>query len=677
MMIERAQMVLSSDGWSAFSDPWFPELNGGAALFRQYPHLPHQLGALIATTTRINSWTVLAGLVFLGVFLVPLCFYLGARILGFSGLHASIAAFVAATARCMDPFGHDILAYGLTGKGLFGQLWGMNIAVLALAVWVASSTAQGAGLKDWARWARFALGALLISATLRTSLPASWLLVLCSLTAVLFLGPRSALRGRMRRFMAVGAGGAVLSLGFLVPFLTDLATANQTALEMQPELAQSVGAKEVLSRLAGGHYFDGGTAGLWTLLLICGLLSPAFFWKRKKRGRRITSGLALAGLISLLLLFGRATWGDWINPLPLVGRFHDHRYLLGLQLVAPWLIASVVVSSLHWLSDRTQPVLVLGVGGVALALAVGPVLVDLQMERAFSRGTQTSFDSSRTLLDQLVAKTEQDFPHRVALARPDGMIGGTSWLSWLRREGALTMGRPLHHYHHVHDFSLWWSRWVSAVDASRDRPVHPEDLTAAGVRRLFDPRRGAGTVEGHGPILVRSDLLITASSPRLDGVEIRWFQEGLHLDRQYPAVSFPGLSPASNQFTHTTRLEQRDVGVFQRLPRRAHPTGNVVSSYQSIPLRVTAEVTTKEVHTWLLLPHAWHPRWEVRVNGEPHPFGMLLPGWIGVPLSQGTSEVELHWPVSPVRGGLAALNLLVQMVLIFLLITRRLAEHRP
>ena len=677
MMVERASTVLEDDGWSAFCDPWFPELNGGAALFRQYPHLPHQVVAIVARLTPLGGWTVFSASVFLGVLLLPLCFYFGARLLGLSPPVAAASAFVAATVRCLDPFGHDLLAYGLAGKGLFGQLWGMNLATLALPAWVAASLQRGAGLSRWAPWARYSLAALLLSATLRSSLPAGWLLLVCSATVVPFAGPRRTLLPRLRRFLGVGLGGVLLALGSLVPFFADLPTTNRTALEMSPEFSRSIGATGILSRFSGGDYFDGGLIGLWTPLLALAFVSPLLVLLKPRLWPARLRGLSVAGLVSLLLLFGRSFWGDWVDTLPLAGRFHDHRYLLGLHLVGPWLIAATLIRFLEQVRKRTSQGLFLGLTGVIVMTTVGPVFADLRAEQEMALATQTAFEANRGLLDRLLAETEEDLPHRVALARPDGMVGGTTWLSWLRREGALTMGRPLHHYHHVHDFSLWWSRWVSAADGDRGRPVHPEDLAAAGVRRLLDPSLGSGTVEGPGPILVRSDLLVHAASPNLDGIAIRWFQEGLHLHRQYPSIVFPGLAPASTEFPHSTRLEDRDTKALQGLPTVVEPLGHLLATHADGPAHIRVEVEVTEEEAWLLLPHAWHPRWALTLNGEAHPYGMLLPGWIGTPLPPGKHSVELFWPSSSLRGIVALLSLLTHALLLWLLLTRREQALRP
>ena len=296
-----AAETLDEHGWTAFQDPWFPEVNGGAALFRQYPHFPHQIAAVVSVVFDIDPWLVLRSMIFLGVLLLPLFFYGGGRLVGLPPPSAALVALVAATLRTLDPFGHDLFHYGLSGKGLFGQLWGMNFAILALAAWLAASLRHGAGLRRWKPWARIGLAAVLVSATIRSSLPAGWLLVLCSLGAVLFAGPLRTLPARLGRFLLVGALALLLSLGFLLPFQADLPASHTTILEMAPDQLHSVGMEEVLRRLAGGAYFDGGTLGPWTILFGLALLAPLVGFFRPRLWDARLRGLSFAGLVALLL----------------------------------------------------------------------------------------------------------------------------------------------------------------------------------------------------------------------------------------------------------------------------------------------------------------------------------------------------------------------------------------
>ena len=667
MMIDRAADALASEGWASFQDPWFPELNGGAALFRSYPHLPHQVLALASVATGSEPWQVLSFSVFLGVLLLPLCFYIGARTLGLSESIAALSALAAVTFRCLDPYGHDLFAYGPAGKGLFAQLWGMNLAALALPATLAAVLPGGGGLSRWAPWARALLAALLLSLTIRTNLPAAWVTLVCLAAAIPSLGERRELLARIFRSLPVLAGAMLLSLGFLVPFLQDLPTAPSSSIEMAPGLRLGLGSIETMRHLLDGYFFDGGQLGLWTPLLLLALIAPSFEFFGYRRWSPRLRALSMAGSASLLLLFGRAFWGHWLGDLPLLGRFHDHRYLLGLQLVAPWLCAAVLAGALDRARSVVRPGGTLMLTGALVILAASPTLPLITAESAQVERLRGDFDASRQFLDSLVAQTEKDLPHRVALARSDGMVGGTTWLSWLRHEGALTMGRPLHHYQQVYDFSLWWTAWIANEESQRERALHPEDLTAAGVVRLLDPRIAGTTVRGPGPRLVRSDLLLRADNSNLNGLAIRWFQEGLHLRRQYPAIKMAGSGLQEGFWPLRVELEGAAPEVLAGLPAGGDELGRVHSANRRHPGERSISVDVESTDAWLLIPEGWHPRWELLVDGTPRPYAMLLPGWVGVPLEAGRHEVVLRWPSHPGRGFLAALSLLLHLLVFALL----------
>ena len=478
-MVDRAASTLQDFGWTAFQDPWFPELNGGYPLFHHYPHLPHQVTAAAAVVLGADPWRLLGSTSVLLVFLLPLGTWLGGRMLGLSSEAAALAALVVATTRSLDGFGHAPLAYGTEGLGLYGQLWGMGLAALAGPAWLAASLPGGAGLKRMRPLLRCLLAAALVSLVLRSSLPAGWVLGLCAAVATAVAGPRGELGTRAARFAAVGLGAAVLSLGFLAPFVAALGATHTTALDMLPEERRSVGALVVLQRLTLGHYLDGGPLGPWSPLLLAAGAGLLLARLRGQPAPPILEGLGLATAAAVLLLFGRATWGDWVDGLPLVGRFHDHRYLLGLQLLAPWVIGGALAALLATLRSRgrgrTARVLLVGV----LLLATAGQLRGVQDARQAwaERGVLTESPQRQELLRRASAAGSA----RLALTRPEPLLDGTTELSWLRRAGFPTFGRPLYHYSHIFDFALYWTRWIDGRLGPRGRPIDSRDLLVAGV----------------------------------------------------------------------------------------------------------------------------------------------------------------------------------------------------
>jgi hypothetical protein len=671
-MITRAAHSLTHEGWTQFQDPWFPELNGGYPLFHHYPHLPHQWTAVAAAVFKADGFAAMAAANFLLVLLLPLAVFVGGRWLGLGRDAAGIAAIVVATARSLDGFGHTPLGYGLSGHGLFGQLWGMAFAALAFPAWLTAVEHSGAGLGRLKPTGRILVAGVLTSLVIRSSLPAAFLVGLCALAASLGAGPLREIPLRMARFSAVAGVAGVLSLGFLIPFAADLGAMNSTILELVPERRDSVGMLRVLGRLGFGHYLG----LLWSWMLIAAVVGAAVTWRVRSPVER---GLAVALGVSILLLFGRATWGDWVGALPLVGRFHDHRYLLGLHLLAPWGIGAGIAAALpalkrvleERLGDRFDDRLPTALLLLVVALAALSYLPALTADRRQRAETDEAFEAVRLQLDAVLEQARAvDGP--VAWGPEDSMLGGTTRLSWLRRHGVPTFGRPLHHYSFVHDFAGYWTR-----SAASGAPLVPADLVAAGVARVLPD----GPTAPVGARLVRADLVVSAVGSDFQGFPIRWFADGIHLRGQHPVMAPRGQVP-TERFQAKIAIEDRDASALLAL-KPAPELGQVRSRpatdepdaggrfTDGPPFRY--EVDVLERPAWLLIPVGWHPRWTVTVDGRPATFAMLTPGWLGVALPKtGPSTVEAAWRAAPWRGPWAGANIVLCFLLLLLpWVTRR------
>lgn len=639
-MVERAATTLSEHGWSAFQDPWFPENNGGDALFRRSPHLAHQWTAVVAVVTGADPWTALAASNLVLVALLPLLAWLGARWLGLEPLAAAIAALVVATARCVDGFGHTPLGYAFGGLGLYGQLWGMAFASLAMPAWVAACLPGGGGLGRMPTWGRVLLAGALGSLVVRSSLPAAWLLALMSGCVVLVAGPLRELPSRLTRFGVTGVVIAVLSAGLLIPLAADLAATTASTVGLLPEHRDSVGLLRVVGRLLGGFYLDGWVPLPWSALLLGALGWTGYTWKDSRPEVR---GLAVATVAAILLLAGRATWGDWVGSLPLIGGFDDHRYLLGLHMLAPALIGAGAASA----AKRAEPKLLLGVVAGVVLLAGGRQLVSDASGHGDRVAAQADFASARASHDELLIR-HRGFG-RVAVVPADEAAGGVERLTWLRRNGVETFGRPLSPDSPMSGFAPYWSRATSEMEG----PVPPRSQLAAGVRVLIGD-------DGPSPRfdveVVRSDLLVEAAGGDLDGFAARWYSGGLHLGLQYPTID-PGAGPRPDRGSYRRHATTDDATALSGLPE-ADGMGEVLeaSGGERDGDRVVRARIDRD-HAWLMMATTWHPRWRATVDGQRADHFMLTPGWIGVPLAPGEHTVELVWRPSPWRGPWAAGNI--------------------
>ncbi len=689
-MVRSALEALRAGGWSAFQDPWCGWLTPGYPMFRVYPHLAHQGAALVAWVFGLDPWTALGLCLFLGVAAQPAAVYLGARALGWGPRGALLAAGVAATMRCVDPYGHTPLSYSIDGPGLYAQLWGMDLATVALPCALAACRPGGAGLARLPAALRIALAAGLLALTIRTHLPSAWIAGIGALAGALAWGPAAAIPARLARLAVVVLATAVLAAGFLVPFVADLGSVHVNPLEAEDKL-RSIGALPVLRSLLSGAYLDGGHLGPWTAVLLLGGALAVADAVRRVRGRGpepageavplvLPAGLAW---LAVVLLFGRATWGAWVDDVPLVGRFHDHRYLLGLHLVFPWLAAGTLLRAGRALRPRLGPrawpaLLAALVAGVAVPQGLA-LRDDLRLQRDLAAAFAAREAALRPLLEAARAPGE-----RWAMGTPDPPLGGARALDWLRSRDAVTFGTPLQHYAVAYTFNHYAVGWYAGEAGLRQRAVTAEDLVPAGVTGLLIPpgwgetdaagvpwslpREAAGggwRVARPAPLawargdaaVVRADLLMRGARADLDGFQIAWFQAGLHRVRQFPAVAIgehAGPDPAC--FARHGELEVPDGAVLLDLPATGPAGLGRVRDAGSDPRTgaAWAEVTVEDDGAWVVFQRSWHPGWQARLDGASAQVAMLVPGLVGVPVPPGAHRVEVAWPVSPGRGAWAA-----------------------
>ena len=679
-LVAGAADTLRAQGWTAFQDPWFSGLGAGFPIFHHYPHLPHQVAAVLSVLLGLDPWTALAVIAVIAVIAMGPAVVLGARWLGLSVPAALLAGLVAITIRSADPFGHASLSYGFNGHGLFGQLVGMVLAALAVPAWWRASR-PGAPLVHGA------LAAVLVSAVIRSSLPAAW--VSGIVLGVLLLGEgRTQLGGRLGRAAAVAGGAVVLSAGFLVPFLADLGASGVYEI-VDPTHVRSFGAVEILRRLVVGDYLDGIPGAQlplpWTVPFLV-----AISYAIGRPADRTARGLAWAAVAAIVLLFGRATWGDWIDRVPLVGTFHDRRYVLGIQLVAPWLLAFAATRAWAALEPRWRVRLPSHVPALVVVLAA-PMLLTGGLQLAAHHGFAGGWRSIQAALDPAVtAIRHQDL--RVELAAADGPVGGASLIDTLRMAGVATTGKPLHHYALIRQAHLWWRFWLADPGSPRDRPPTADDLFAFGAHALVVPTTWLpaasdladwprqdlgplalltppGRADRHrGLGLVRSDLLVHAETPALQGLGVAWHQSGAPAAGQFPTVAIAGTGatpPAG--YARTAQLVARDPRVLLGLPTAAPGALGTIRSATDW----SAELDDVQEGAWLIFGAAWHPRLRATVDGQPATVQLLLPGRAGVKLAPGARDVALTWSVHPLRGAHAAVNGLLCLGLLAAGVRRR------
>ncbi len=295
---------------------WFPYLGLGSPQFLHYQSLPATLTGLVGTVVGPNRAFVWS--IYLLVSLWPVSVYLGARAFRLNRCSAAAAAVLAPLVVSAVGVGYETRAYIWIGFGVWTQLWAMWTLPLA---WGWSWRAvRGDG--------PFLPAVLWISLTVMFHYETGYLALL-PLAILPWLTP-SAWRPRLARAAVVAAGSLLATAWVTVPLLATGRWASINEVLRGTPLENGYGARQVLTWLAGGGLLDHGRLPVVTVLAGVGLVAAIVRFRTDERGRALIALLVM----SLVLSFGRTTFGPLVAVLPASSDLFMRRFMMGVQLAA-------------------------------------------------------------------------------------------------------------------------------------------------------------------------------------------------------------------------------------------------------------------------------------------------------------------------------------------------------
>jgi hypothetical protein len=295
---------------------WFPYLGLGSPQFLHYQSLPSTITGLIGLAIgpdRAFAWSL-----YLLVSLWPVSIYLGARAFRLSRWTAAIAALLAPFIMSTIGIGFETIAYLWIGFGVWAQLWAMLTLPLA---WGFSWQAITEGR-------RYFLAILFVSLTVMFHFETGFLALLpIGLFPFLKL---SGLRSRIARSLVLAVGTLATTAWVTVPLVVFSKWASVNEILRGTPLENGYGARQVLEWLVTGHLLDARRWPAVTFLAGIGLIVCVVRFRRDERGRAVL----LLLLMSLLLSFGRTTFGSLVSVIPGSADIFMRRFMMGIQLAA-------------------------------------------------------------------------------------------------------------------------------------------------------------------------------------------------------------------------------------------------------------------------------------------------------------------------------------------------------
>lgn len=293
---------------------WFPFLGEGSPHFLHYQSLGAMLtGAIGLAVGPDHAFSWVSYLVLASW---PVSVFCGARLAGFDPFESSLAAVVSPLVFSVTGIGYEQRTYLWTGYGLWAQ---------ELAMWTLP-LAWGYSFRAVRTRRALAPAAVCCALTIAFHFLTGYLAIWGMVTALLTAD--NPWRARLRHFGELVAATALLSAWVIVPLLwfRNYASINEF-LQHGPDV-NSYGARQSLEWLFTGQLFDEARAVVLTPLVLGGLELALWRWRRSSACRNL---IVLFGT-SLLLFFGRTTFGRLMVIVPGNADLFYRRFLMGVQL---------------------------------------------------------------------------------------------------------------------------------------------------------------------------------------------------------------------------------------------------------------------------------------------------------------------------------------------------------
>jgi hypothetical protein len=467
---------------------------------------------------------------------------------------------------------------------------------------------------------------------------------------------------------ALVAGGALLVASWvLVPLVGDTKWTTRSEYYKGTFFNDSYGARKVLSWLFTGRLFDDGRFPIVTLLVFVGLVLCTLRARRDLRARALLGAFTL----SLLLFFGRPTFGRLLDVFPGMGDVQIHRFIVGVHLAGIF-IAGV---GLAWLLGRVYEAARRLAPGRSLAVASAACVALAIAALAPAWTERASYDRHGEALMRVQKAADatdgRDMDRLVAIAKARGsgriyaglrgnwgrqyVIGYVPAYGWLAARDADAIGftfrtiaslsndvEPAFDETNPADYQMFDVRYL-ILPSDRPPSVPAKLLASAGRHRLWEVKTSGyfQVVDRAAPIAANRTNMLTA---------MRAFMTSDLASRGiYPGVAFAGGAGSAATFTGSA-------------PPHGLP-GSVLTQNDLLEKGIfTAHVNATRAAV-VLLKASYDPRWTATVDGVRAKPTMMAPSLVGVQVPAGTHDVRFRYapydqyPLLLAIGALALLAL--------------------
>ncbi len=619
---------------------WFPYLGLGSPQFLHYQSLPAMLAGALGTIIGADNsfrWTL-----YLLLVLWPLCVYIAARLFGLGRWPSAVAALCSPLLASVPGVGYEPKAYLWIGYGVWAQLWASWTLPLAWAFTWRAMRSRRAVLP----------AAVLVALTMALHFETGYL-ALIPVVVFPLLCP-SDLMSRLTRGAVVGAGAVLLSAWVTVPLIVEGRWAATNEILARTPLENGYGAKEVLWWLVTGRLYDNGRFPIVTLLVAAGVVTCIVRWRVDPKGRAVLA----VWVMSLILSFGRTTFGELTVLLPASKDLFMRRFMMGAQLAGLYLagigalaVVGVAASGLQRWRARVVPGTTAGsvpaltsvFGVVAAVVVLWPAWTQMGTYAAANADAITAQQGGDIVegsqLDQLIAYVQRHGGGRVYAGMPSNWgeyfgVGAVPVFKYLESKDvdevgytlrtASLMTDPEFYFDQSNpgDFALFGVHYM-ILPAGQPSPVPARLVMGVGPYRLW-VLPGSGYVR-----LVDTVGVLHADRTDVGSRSVAYLRSRAPEAGRYLAVAYAGAAPAPLTVTHRSAV--------------TGAAGTVVAERDDLAQGEVNATVVAHRRCAVVLSASFDPGWKATVDGHPVATEMLAPALVAVTVSPGRHHVVFRY----------------------------------
>jgi hypothetical protein len=387
-----ADMVRQMERGANPLDWWAPEWCMGYPVLRTYQPLAHLLVALsyFALFKSVSLMTVFVWVRFLSVLLLPLTFFVTARLLSFSWLTAAAAAMLAPLISSAGLYGLEYGSYLWAGSGLFTQAIAQHFFLLTL----------GFGYRGLRKGSGLTIAGILLGLTFLAHFIYGYMGALSLCLLALIPNRETPVLARIARTGFIGAIAFILAAFELLPLMFDGAIINHSRWEA-PWKWDSFGMEPVMKLLATGNILDHDRLPVLTLLALAGAI--IYFRDRDAAKFPARTFVMCGAALWILIFFGRPFWGPLLTLIGVSPDMQIHRVVGAAQVFLVFLAAMGLAGLWRILLNRAHVAIAVLVTAILLFPMVRERATYLLNNRQWGYESLAAYEADQTAIDGAIA----------------------------------------------------------------------------------------------------------------------------------------------------------------------------------------------------------------------------------------------------------------------------------